>query len=67
MQLPRMLEGLAGRSAQHRDMLCRMAALSLAGLATGSLQSEANQQLAKRCAAAAGDPAKQGNQFRVKK
>ena len=49
MQVHTMLGGLAGRSAQHRDMLCRMVALSLAALASGSLQSDTNQQLAARC------------------
>ena len=49
-QVHTMLGGMAGRSAQHRDMLCRMAALSLAALATGSLQSDANLQVAARCA-----------------
>ena len=48
-QVYTMLGGMAGRSAQHRDMLCRMAALSLAALASGSLQSDTNQQLAARC------------------
>ena len=61
VQVHAMLGGLAGRSAQHRDMLCRMAASSLAALATGSLQTEANQQLATRY----GRIARKGRQWAV--
>ena len=43
-----MLGGLATRSAQHRDILCRLAAQGLEAIAGGALSSDVNKQVADR-------------------
>ena len=49
MQMPKLVGGLAARSQQHRDILCRMAAQALEAVASGSPNPDANAQTAARC------------------